>query len=158
MIANGSGLAKITTVRNGAVDDEPAVLPKGEELRKLGPGEEFDLLKALDSRKLLGRGHHGRSDAVSLQVRMNRDPREGRDAIHTWQDHDHTRRAAADLGEDPLPRRKLAAKRLRGLVDGSRGWIEWRPCAEGAVDDLDHRGRVLRRRDRNHKIRNRDAH
>ena len=86
-------------MRNGTVDDEPAVLPEGEELRKLGPGEEFDPLKALDSRELLGRGHHGRSDAMSLQVRVNRDPRERRDAIHTWQDDDHTRRTAADLGE-----------------------------------------------------------
>ena len=75
------------------------------------------------------------------------------------QHDDDTRRATADLGEN---RRCRAAGCRPGVsavsAIGGRGWIDWWPRAESAVDDLDHRGRILRRRDRNHKIRNRDAH
>ena len=58
-------------MRHDTVDNEPTVLPEGEELREFRTGEEFDSLKALDSRELLSCGHHGRSYAVALQVRMN---------------------------------------------------------------------------------------
>ena len=152
LITNGSGLVKITPCGTRARRRIHGAARR-QELRKLGPGEEFDSLKATDSRKLLGRGHHGRSDAMPLQVRMNRDRENVGNAL-AWQHDDHPGRPPT-RAKIPLPR--LAAKvsavssiAAEGDRLGTRG--------ESAVNDLNHRSRVLRRRDRNHKIRNRDAH
>jgi hypothetical protein len=89
---------------------------------------------------------------------MDRDPREARNAIGTWQHQDHSRWAAGNVGQDSGATPQVSGQGPLGLINGSRRWIDWRPRPESAVDHLDHRSRVLRRRDRNHKIRNRDAH
>ena len=62
------------------------------------------------------------------------------------------------LRQDSAAPPQTGGQCLHGLAEGRRGRIDGWPRPERAVDDLNHRGRILRRRDRNHKIRNRDAH
>src|SRR4029453_3451081 len=88
------------TMRNRTIHDKPSVLPEGDELRKLRSAEEFDPGEALDSRKLLGGGHHCRRDAMPLQLRMNRNPREPGVAIAAGKHDDHPRLPAPNRGEE----------------------------------------------------------
>ena len=55
---------------------------------------------------------------------MNRYPRERRDAIRPRQHDDHPRRTATDSGEDPVPRRRLAAKVSAVSSMAVEGWID----------------------------------
>jgi hypothetical protein len=95
---------------------------------------------------------------MPLQPWMNRNPSEPRNAIGVWHDDDDACWTAPDLSEDSAAAAQLGSQRLRSLLISIRGRINRGPRTESAVDDLNHRGRILRRRDGNHKIRNRDAH
>ena len=69
---------RITPCRHVAVDDEAPVPPEVDQLGELLAGEQLDVDVAEPGGAVLGRGHHGRGDAVPLEVRVNRDPGEGR--------------------------------------------------------------------------------
>ena len=146
------------TMRNRAIDDEAAVLPEGNEVRELG--------RASSSTRSQPRMAASSSAAATIDDAMPWRCRSGwtetRVSVATPSGRGSTMTTPAGRpptwARIPLTAPQAVGQRLSRLCISGRRWIHWCPRPESAVDDLNHRGRVLRRRDRNHKIRNRDAH
>ena len=59
---------------------------------------------------------------MALQVRMDRDAREPRNAsLCSWQHHDDSRRTATHLSEDSAATEQAGCQGLRGLIDAGEG-------------------------------------